>query len=294
MLKKITLGLGNIPGYFKQIHSLWPSISIALVLALGLGAFAWSNQVQDDPFIAILLAMSVVLLVGHPLILMRRLQRVCMQRDQALAQVSAQEWQMCVGLKNQDSCIDRCAARRVHALQKEVLDLHARKKMLQVQAHHDNLTGLANRLLLADRFHFAAERAKRSNQSFALLMIDLNDFKCINDHHGHAAGDAVLVTLAGRLVRAVRASDTVARLGGDEFVLIIEAIESRQELAQLTEKLLATLSDPVPMASGAVLGTGASVGVAVYPQDGVEMNDLLQVADLAMYECKSTGLLSPL
>lgn len=260
---------------------------LSAALLLGLGAFVWLNHVLLDPPTAALLTACVLALVCHPCVLSHRLQLARTQRDQALAQLSATQWQMCVGLQKQDER----TAQQVQALQSEIADLHIRKQLLQVQAHHDSLTGLANRLLLADRFHFAVERAKRSNKSFALLMIDLNDFKRINDHHGHAVGDAVLVTMAARLVRAVRASDTVARLGGDEFVLLIEAIDDPQELAQLTQKLLATLADPMPIDAGVVLSTAASVGLAVYPHDGVEMNDLLHIADLAMYECKSSGLM---
>lgn len=285
ILEKTTPSLGHPPIHTKRPQRLWLMLSAALLL--GLGAFVWLNHVLLDPPTAALLTACVLALVCHPCVLSHRLQLARTQRDQALAQLSATQWQMCVGLQKQDER----TAQQVQALQSEIADLHIRKQLLQVQAHHDSLTGLANRLLLADRFHFAVERAKRSNKSFALLMIDLNDFKRINDHHGHAVGDAVLVTMAARLVRTVRASDTVARLGGDEFVLLIEAIDDPQELAQLTQKLLVTLADPIPIDAGVVLSTAASVGLAVYPHDGVEMNDLLHIADLAMYECKSSGLM---
>ena len=123
-------------------------------------------------------------------------------------------------------------------------------------------------------------------------MIDLNDFKTINDNYGHAAGDAVLVTMARRLVGAVRAADTVARLGGDEFVLIIESFDDPQELVHIAEKLMHTLSNSITLDTGAVVNVGAGVGLALYPDHGADMNDLLFVADQAMYECKSTGQMS--
>jgi GGDEF domain-containing protein len=104
----------------------------------------------------------------------------------------------------------------------EALHLNAHVKLLLAQAHYDNLTGLGNRNLLADRFHFAVERSQRSKTSFALLMIDLNNFKSVNDNYGHLAGDEVLIASAKRLITAVRASDTVVRLGGDEFLLLVE------------------------------------------------------------------------
>lgn len=182
-------------------------------------------------------------------------------------------------------------SQHVQALQAEIVALHAREQLLKVQAHHDNLTGLANRILLADRFHLAVERAKRSDRSFALLMIDLNDFKNVNDHYGHSAGDAVLVTMAQRLVGAVRASDTVARFGGDEFVLLIESVDEPHELARLGQKLCDSLAETITLDTGVALTVGVSVGLAVYPQDAAGLNDLLCVADHAMYECKSTGLM---
>ena len=268
--------------------------SVALVL--GVAMVVGIHQVVANPTVTAMLGSGVLLLVSLPIMLSRRLTLVQTQRDQALAQIqiqiSASQDQPCAGVKNQNFCMADCAERRVKALQNEIADLHIRDKFLQVQAHHDSLTGLANRVLLADRFHFAVERAKRNHKSFALLMIDLNDFKTINDNYGHAAGDAVLVTMAARLLGAVRASDTVARLGGDEFVLIIESIENTHELAQIGQKLLDTLSNPILLESGLVLNTGASVGLALYPDDGDDMDDLLHIADLAMYECKLTGLMS--
>ena len=162
---------------------------------------------------------------------------------------------------------------------------------LKEQAYRDSLTGLANRLLLSDRARVVIERSKRSQATFALLMVDLNDFKAINDTFGHAAGDEVLITAARRLVSAVRASDTVARLGGDEFVLIIESVDDPRELIQLGRKLIDTLSDVITLESGINVHVGASVGFALYPKDGSEVSDLLHVADKGMYDCKVSGLM---
>jgi diguanylate cyclase (GGDEF)-like protein len=169
--------------------------------------------------------------------------------------------------------------------------MHLKLKSLEMQAYYDSLTGLANRSLLADRFRLAMERAKRSRKPFAVLMVDLNDFKAVNDGHGHAAGDAVLVASAQRLVSAVRGSDTVARLGGDEFVLIIESFEESHELIQIGRKLIDSLSEEHVLQSGVTVRTGASVGFAVYPNDGSDMNDMLNLADQSMYDCKSSGMM---
>lgn len=176
-------------------------------------------------------------------------------------------------------------------LQDEVASLLRAEAFLKEQAYRDSLTGLANRLLLSDRARVVIERSKRSQATFALLMVDLNDFKAINDSFGHAAGDEVLITAARRLVSAVRASDTVARLGGDEFVLIIESVDDPRELIQLGRKLIDTLSDVITLESGINVHVGASVGFALYPKDGSEVSDLLHVADKGMYDCKVSGLM---
>ena len=181
--------------------------------------------------------------------------------------------------------------RQQGALQREIAALVRNEKHLKDQAYTDALTGLANRLLLTDRFQQTVERAKRNRSLFALLMVDLDAFKAINDHYGHAAGDFVLVTVAKRLLAAVRASDTVARLGGDEFVLIIDRYEDPDELVRIGRKLIATISEDITLPEGEVVSVGASVGFALYPRNGTDINDLLHVADKGMYDCKTSGLM---
>ena len=127
-------------------------------------------------------------------------------------------------------------------LKKHMLKLKDAERNLRKSAFFDPLTGLANRLLLMDRFEVAMRHTKRSRKKFALLMLDLNKFKAINDTYGHAAGDKVLVTVAQRLMSIVRESDTVARLGGDEFVLIIESISDRAQLEALGHKIVDVVS----------------------------------------------------
>lgn len=183
----------------------------------------------------------------------------------------------------------RHAADRAAELEKVVNQLRERQVQLEAQANHDDLTGLANRKLLQDRFRCAAERAKRSGKCFALLMIDLDRFKAINDTHGHTAGDTVLVTLARRMVAALRTCDTVARLGGDEFVLIVESIHNPSEIIPIGRKLVRTLLDDIRLGDGATVSVGASLGLALYPHDGTDLADMLDVADSAMYQCKTSG-----
>jgi diguanylate cyclase (GGDEF)-like protein len=176
-------------------------------------------------------------------------------------------------------------------LRKSIAEMQVAENLLKEQAYFDHLTGLPNRALLADRFHLAIERSKRSRKPFATVMIDLNNFKSINDTYGHAAGDQVLIVMGKRLLDTVRASDTVARLGGDEFVLVIEAIEDRRELAQIGQKLIDMLAEKVTLDCGAEVSLGGSLGFALYPTDGATMESMLRVADQAMYDCKTSGMM---
>ncbi len=185
----------------------------------------------------------------------------------------------------------RRAQDRNRQLQKYVAKLQDAERSLKKHAFFDPLTGLANRLLLIDRFELAMRHSKRSQKQFAVLMVDLNKFKVINDTYGHAAGDTVLIAVAQRLAAIVRSSDTVARLGGDEFVLIIESITEREQVAALGQKLIDVLSQSVTLDSGDVVQVGGSVGYAWYPKDGENLRDILDVADQAMYFCKTSGLM---
>lgn len=271
-----------------QRHALVVGIGLVLCLGAGVGALAGADLMLVGPAALALSMLSGLVLIAAPLILWHRLGVACSQRDWAIERTSTLEQQMSDVLRNQDLRVEQRVARHVLALQTDIDDLRAREQLLKVQAHYDGLTGLANRFLLTDRFRFAVERAKRNSTSFALLMVDLNDFKTVNDNYGHAAGDAVLVTMARRLVGAVRASDTVARLGGDEFVLIVESFVDEHELRQIERKLIDTLSYSIALDTNVVVKVGASVGVAMYPDHGADMNDLLFVADQAMYDCKSS------
>jgi diguanylate cyclase (GGDEF)-like protein len=181
--------------------------------------------------------------------------------------------------------------RQQGALQREIATLVRNEQRLKSQAYTDPLTGLANRLLLTDRFRQTAERNKRNRTEFAVLMVDLNSFKVINDTLGHAAGDHVLKTVGRRLAAAVRASDTVARLGGDEFVLIVESFNHPDELLLIGRKLIDTISEGIALPAGEVVTVGASVGFALYPHHGTDINDLLHVADKGMYDCKISGMM---
>jgi diguanylate cyclase (GGDEF)-like protein len=181
-------------------------------------------------------------------------------------------------------------ARSVNVLQEQIRHqfdaLAEQRRALDQLASHDSLTGLLNRRVFLDRLEHALARAQRSGERLALLFIDLDGFKAINDRHGHAAGDALLQTLAQRLREQVRAEDTVARLGGDEFVVLIDHLDDEAGLQTVLAKLRAAVAEPVPWAGGTLQGA-ASIGVARYPQDGGSAMALLAAADEAMYRAKA-------
>ncbi|TWC38506.1 PAS domain S-box-containing protein/diguanylate cyclase (GGDEF)-like protein [Pseudomonas sp. SJZ079] len=175
---------------------------------------------------------------------------------------------------------------------RDISEEKASAKQLRKLARHDPLTGLPNRLVLEDRLGKALERACANATRVALVFVDLNGFKAINDQHGHAAGDRVLVTTATRLKNTLRESDTVARIGGDEFVLILEGLtqgKSLQDEAQgICEKIFAGLAPPIGI-GGTLQHIGTSLGVAVFPDHAPSMDTLIHAADLAMYEAKRSG-----
>lgn len=163
--------------------------------------------------------------------------------------------------------------------------LHWRLRSAQSQALRDPLTGLPNRVLLEDRIEQALHRARRSSESFALIAIDLDNFKDVNDFRGHRAGDTVLRTLARRFDGIVRASDTVARVGGDEFVILSLATSNDEQAAILVGRLRNALRQPFRV-EGAVVEIDGSVGWAVFPTDGATADELLARADGQMYATK--------
>jgi len=155
-------------------------------------------------------------------------------------------------------------------------------------AHHDTLTGLPNRNLLKDRINHALARMRRHGGQVAVLYVDLDRFKPINDNLGHEAGDAVLREVAARLSLCIRGSDTVSRIGGDEFVIVVEEISRPGEAAMVARKILDVLTPPI-VHEGHCCQVGASIGIAVYPLDGTNMEDVCRAADIAMYRVKNTG-----
>ena len=171
----------------------------------------------------------------------------------------------------------------------EIKEQHAELNYL---AHFDPLSDLPNRTLLLDRLNQAIYHANRKGAHVALLFIDLDKFKSVNDRLGHPAGDSVLVYTADRLRTSVRAEDTVARLGGDEFTVVLSGIDSKQTAVSaarsVARKIIRELNKPFVF-DGTTAFISASIGVAVYPQDGESVDELLSSADRAMFEVKTRG-----
>ncbi|MEM9193968.1 MAG: EAL domain-containing protein [Myxococcota bacterium] len=159
---------------------------------------------------------------------------------------------------------------------------------LSYLAHYDPLTGAANRVTLRDRLGHAISRARRARHTFAVVSLDLDHFKQINDDCGHDVGDQVLQEVSRRLQSAVRESDTVARVGGDEFTILLEELASKENAAEVAERILQELASPIPTSEGQVVTT-ASLGIAFYPTTADSVDELLKHADVALYSAKRRG-----
>ncbi|MES2885205.1 MAG: diguanylate cyclase [Pseudomonadota bacterium] len=174
------------------------------------------------------------------------------------------------------------------------LNIQLKEAQQQVHhlAHHDALTGLANRLLFLDRLDTAMQRTLRGGKHFALLYVDIDGFKPVNDTHGHAAGDDLLKQIASRLKHGVRGSDTVARLGGDEFAIIMEEAGDLNEAQLVGTQLCQSMGLPftLTLAGKPVhVRVGASIGLAMFPDHAQARDALLTAADVAMYRAKRSG-----
>ncbi len=166
--------------------------------------------------------------------------------------------------------------------------LEEQTKLLKHQAYHDMLTALPNRMLFHDRLEQAIAQAKRNNEKFALLFIDLDQFKNINDSLGHHIGDEVLIEAANRLRSTIREQDTLSRLGGDEFTIILRDIDSVQNTTTVARKIIASIKEPMQIASQ-TLYISSSIGISIYPDDTTIAENLIKYADAAMYRAKDEG-----
>lgn len=162
------------------------------------------------------------------------------------------------------------------------------REELRDRAYHDDLTGLPNRSLLHDRLGRAIEHSLRQKSQLALLFLDLDDFKAVNDSLGHGLGDRLLVELAARVRSSIRGEDTVARFGGDEFVVLLNQVAGPADTARVAGKILDAVQAPYRL-DGHEVKVAVSVGVSVYPGDGTSADELVRRADAAMYRDKQQG-----
>ncbi len=170
----------------------------------------------------------------------------------------------------------------------DLSEIQRSREKLRYAATHDSLTGLPNRTLLFERLEEAVKRTKRSGSKGALLFIDLDNFKEINDTCGHKAGDMVLTESVRRIRSVLRSSDILGRLGGDEFLLIVENIESVDTPTHVAEKIIKVINEPFDI-EGEQHSVGSSIGIAIFPDDSENQDELIQFADMAMYQAKQSG-----
>ncbi len=177
---------------------------------------------------------------------------------------------------------------RVFGVVQDVTDRKVAEARIEHLAHHDALTGLPNRALFNQRLAAAIASTSTRNKKFALMLLDFDDFKSINDTRGHATGDRLLETAAARLLRNVGTGDTVSRLGGDEFAVIVHDIETDEDITAAAERICTALKEPMMIGSD-LLATSASIGVTLFPVDHTEGSELMKNADIALYLAKSAG-----
>ncbi|HJP36071.1 MAG TPA: GGDEF domain-containing protein [Gammaproteobacteria bacterium] len=232
------------------------------------------------------LTLNCVTMVPLSIYLLRRPEAI-----HTLLLTTAILWQVLVLTKAWRVSKTSIAALSLNEQLREEIDEHMRtKEKLQRMATHDGLTGLPNRRLLMERLDVVVKQARRYKRTVAVMFLDLDGFKTINDSYGHDAGDVVLREVADRLKRHARDTDTVARLGGDEFVLVYSELEdSDRETSLLAQRVLDSLEEPISLSASDAERITASIGIAIYPDDSADTNGLVKAADGAMYHVKAKG-----
>jgi diguanylate cyclase (GGDEF)-like protein len=272
----------------RRQPSAWLFLVATGALVLGVAAFALrvlgvipttfftSNGMQIGSMVEML---TLSLSMANRIHALRREKSLA--QDQAL---HAKQLAMDV-LQQSEKALEQRILERTAELAQSNARLLESESALKAMALHDALTGLPNRVRLQDQLKLSIARSKREGVLLAVLMIDLDGFKPINDRYGHAAGDQLLREIGRRLSSVVRETDTVARLGGDEFVVLLESAQSEHFVSAIVEKLTQSVREPVSIDGGKV-SVGASVGVALCPAESDDIDRLLQLADQAMYRSK--------
>lgn len=253
----------NLTRYFSTLSF----ILIALISGL-VGVYS-----ENASFRNIALG-ALTLLFLCQLFVVRRAQGILHQQGAALEESNRE--------------LDRRVQERTAELQAEVLERRNAETRLDHLAHHDPLTGLPNRLMFSEQLKKSIALAARQSRQLAVLFVDLDRFKEVNDTHGHSIGDLLLVDVALRLQSRLRAGDTLARLGGDEFVCILEDVKEAQEAGNVADSLLELLVQPFQVAEYEFF-IAASIGICLYPADGEDADTLVRNADTAMYQAKAHG-----
>lgn len=252
--------------------------AMAFFLSLGLaGVLAWIIQRQvSRPLLKLHKLSQEVFETGN-----YSLRANVSSRDE-LGQLGDAINRMLTQIENRDSMMEKRVNQRTRELQKLAEDFRYR-------ALHDSLTGLPNRAFLSEEFNRAVAHAKRVGKNFAVLMLDLDNFKEINDSCGHQAGDELLKVVANRVRSALRGGDILCRLGGDEFIALLEGVQSVELIEGVVDTcVFRCLSEPVKLV-GRQFEVGVSVGASMYPQHGEDLSDLKRSADIAMYRAKEAG-----
>lgn len=244
--------------------------------------------------IAIAVAVSVLVqkIISQPLLRLHRLSqkvietgdysaRVDVVGKDELGQLGEAFNRMLSQIEQRDLMMEKRVSQRTRELQKLAEEFRYR-------ALHDTLTGLPNRALLNEEFNRAVAHAKRVGKHFAVLLLDLDNFKVINDKYGHEAGDELLKLVANRISGALRGEDVVCRLGGDEFIILLEDVDSEQHIHPVGQSLLQALAEDMWI-GGRKVGIGVSIGASFYPQHGTDITELKRNADVAMYCAKEAG-----
>ena len=270
MEKHLVLGLTQpLTTVLERVDTL-AGVTLRIVLALG--------------FVCIVLAALLARAVTRPINSMTR----------AVERFADGELATGLPLDRRDEIgvLARCFHRMCKQIQQQIAELNCRREEMENLARHDPLTGLANRRLLVEHAEHAFASARRDNERLAVLFIDLDRFKPINDNLGHAVGDLLLKAVAERIRGVIRESDTPARIGGDEFVVLLEMIQDDIDAQTVAEKIRVALNQPFEIVGHGEehrIAVSACIGIAFYPEDGTDLIELSRHADEAMYRAKESG-----